>query len=598
VHSAGTSSNGITRRLVGAKRARWAFLALALALAAPSLTTPLTADDWLQQLIATGQSAKLPGLPRHRLDMFSFAGHAVGGNQAAMDAGMFPWWTDAQVKLAFWRPLSSLTHLIDWTLWPKSPVAMHAHNLLWLGLAVWAAAAFYRRFCADPFVAGLATLLFAVDDAHGPALGWVANRNAMVAMAVALPALVAHDRWRRDGWRPGRWLGPALLGVGLLAGEAALATTAYLGAYALHLERGPWSATWKQRALSLAPYVAVVVVWRAVYVALGYGTFGSGVYLDPGSDPRAFVMALPGRALWLLAGQLALPWSDLATVWPYISTRATRIALAIAAAGVAIVAALVWPLVRRDATARFFATGMLFAVVPVCSTFPADRLLWFVGVGAMGLIAQWIVTSPRTIPWLVGVVLLLTVHLLLAAPLALLRSRSMDTVDRPLARVDASLPLTPDMAQRTIVLVNPPADFFAGYLPIRRAALGEPLSRFRWLGSGTSELTLTREDARTLTVAQAGGFLAHVSERMLRSPSRPMAVGERVVMSGLEVEVLALEPDGRPAVARMRFRVPLEDPSLYWAKWGGRAYVPFALPKVGERVVLPAFNFLDAVFGK
>jgi hypothetical protein len=586
------------RRLIGARRARWLFLALALALAAPSLTTPLTADDWLQQLIATGQSAKLPGLPRHRLDMFSFAGHAAGGNQAAMDAGIFPWWTDVQVKLAFWRPLSSLTHLVDWTLWPRSPFLMHAHNLLWFGLAVWAAAGFYRRFSGDPFVAGLATLLFAIDDAHGPALGWVANRNAMVALAVALPSLIAHDRWRRDGWRPGRWLGPALLGMGLFAGEAALATTAYLGAYALHLEPGRLADSWKARLWSLFPYIAVVVGWRVVYVALGYGTFGSGVYLDPGSDPLAFALALPGRALWLLAGQLALPWSDFATLWPYISERATTIAMRIAAIGVAIVAALVWPLVRRDPRARFFATGMLLAVVPVCSTFPADRLLFFVGVGAMGLIALWIAEAPRNLFGVTGVGLLLLVHLVLALLLAPLRARSMVSVDQPLERVDASLPMTADMAQKTIVLVNPPADFFAGYLPIRRAALDEPRPIFRWLGSGTAQLTVTRQDARTLRVAQAGGFLPHVSERMLRSSSRPMAPGERVVLQGFEVEVLTVEKDGRPAEALMRFGVPLEDPSLYWAKWGGRAYVPFAIPKVGETVVLPAFNFLDAVFGK
>jgi len=44
----------------------------------------------------------------------------------------------------------------------------------------------------------------------------------MVAMALSLPALVFHDRWRRDGWQPGRWLAPLALGVGLLAGAVLL----------------------------------------------------------------------------------------------------------------------------------------------------------------------------------------------------------------------------------------------------------------------------------------------------------------------------------------------------------------------------------------
>jgi hypothetical protein len=582
----------LLRRLIAAPRARWVMLGVAIALAAPSLTTPLTADDWLHQLIASGQQARLPGLPPSRFDLFAFAGRAVGGNRAAMNAGMFPWWSDPACKLAFWRPLSSLTHVLDWTLWPSSPVAMHAHNLLWFGLALWAVAAFYRRFCADPFAAGLATLLYAVDDAHGPALGWVANRNALVALALALPSLIAHDRWRRDGWRPGRWLGPAVLGVGLLAGEAAVATMAYFVAYTLHLERGRLG----ERLRALAPYAAVVIGWRAVYVALGYGTFGSGVYLDPASDPRAFAAALPERALYLLAGQFALPWSDFATLWPFVSARAAHLWLLVAATAVALVAALVWPLVRADARARFFTTGTLLAVVPVCSTFPADRLLGFVGVGAMGLVASWLATAPRGIIGRAGAGLLVLLHLVLAPPLLAIRSRSMETIDRPLARTDASLPLVPDIAARTVVMVNPPNDFFAGYLPIRRAALGEPRPQMRWLATGTSAVTLVREDERTVRVTPDGGYLPSVGERMLRSPSRPLGVGTRIVLDGMTVEILAVGADGRPATARMRFDVPLEDRSLYWAAWDGRGYAPFVPPAVGATVTLPAWDFLAAVF--
>jgi hypothetical protein len=62
--------------------------------------------------------------------------------------------------------------------------------------------------------------------------------------------------------------------------------------------------------------------------------------------------------------------------------------------------------------------------------------------------------------------------------------------------------------------------------------------------------------------------------------------------------VLAVEKDGRPAEARMRFSVPLEDPSLYWAKWGGRGYVPFAPPRVGETVVLPPCDFIESASQK
>ena len=43
--------------------------------------------------------------------------------------------------------------------------------------------------------------------------------------------------------------------------------------------------------------------------------------------------------------------------------------------------------VRRDRTARFLALGMIFGLLPSTGTFPANRLLTFVGFGAMGLLS-------------------------------------------------------------------------------------------------------------------------------------------------------------------------------------------------------------------
>jgi hypothetical protein len=589
VPSAGTSSNGIIRRALSGRWSPLVVIALALALAAPSLTTGFVADDWLQLLIAQGLQSRLPGLPKGALDLFSFAGHSVGGNQAAIDVGMFPWWADPEAKLAFFRPLSSLTHLLDWKLWPHSPVVMHAHNLLWFALTIAAASYVYRRFCGNAFTAGVATLLYAIDDAHGPALGWIANRNAMIAISLALPILVLHDRWRRDGWRPGLWLGPALLGVALCAGESALAVVGYLVAHAICLDKGRLAT----RLLRLWPYLLVVVIWRAIYLHLGYGTSNSGIYFDPGHDPRAFWSAFPERALWLVAGQLSLPWSDLGVMWPYIGERAYHIAFVVATSSAAFVIAFLIPQVRRDPIARFFALGAAFCIVPICSTFASDRLLWFVGIGAMALIAQFLTSGPFSPIGRIGFAVILIIHVVLAPPLLVNRSRSMDTVDLPLKRGDESLPRTPDTAHRTVVLVNPPADFYSGYLPIRRAAYDRPRPLFRSLATGFDGVTVTRTDDHTLVVAPAKGFLFHISEHMLRS--RPIAPHATIHLTGLQIDILTMTPDGRPASARFRFDVPLSDPSLYFAKWVGQRYQPFELPAIGATVTLPPIDFLKSL---
>ena len=99
--------------------------------------------------------------------MFRFFHGDPGRTGRLMDLGLYPWWTYPGLKAEFLQALTVLTHRLDYALWPDSPVLMHAHSLLWLGAAVAATAAFYRRMLGATWVAGVAALLFAVDDARG-----------------------------------------------------------------------------------------------------------------------------------------------------------------------------------------------------------------------------------------------------------------------------------------------------------------------------------------------------------------------------------------------------------------------------------------------
>jgi hypothetical protein len=557
---------------------KWVVLAGVL-LAAPSLTTGLCADDWYHQLRAVGPA--LPGMAPRSLDLFTFADGNPAHARALADVGVFPWWADPEVKLAFFRPLTALTHDADHALWPHSPLLMHAHSLFWFALALVAAGAVFRRFLGPSL---LALAFFALDDAHGPAVGWIANRNAMVALALGLPALLLHDLGWRGGWRPGRFLAPLSLAIGLCAGEAALAVMAYLVAWALVLDDD------KGRFLRLWPYLLVVAVWNVAYRGMGYGAAHSGVYFDPVGDAGAFLHALPERASALLVGQLALPWSDFSPMYRYLGDRAALLMMGYSLALVGLLVWLFWPLVRQDRVARFFAVGLLLSTLPICATFPADRLLWFTGIGAMGLLARFF-AQPRSgwrrwAGWA-----LIGIHLVLAPPLALLRSRSMVTVEKPLALANDTIPKTPDIAHRTVVLLNPPSDWFAGYIQATRTARGETRpERLRWLAPGEGGVELLREDAFTLTVEAHGGFTGRLSEQMLRSPGRPLP--PKIALAGVDIEVLA------PDRARFRFDRSLDDPSFLWMRWGARGYQPASPPPVGGALHLPPVSALAATFAK
>lgn len=584
--------------------ARWApivVLLVGIALAAPALTADFTADDHLHRLLMRDEPG-IAGLHSRPFDLFVFANGDPKDNAAMVDAGLFPWWTDPHLKLAFLRPLSSATHALDHALWPDSAVAQLAHNLAWHALVLLCVWLVFRRFFAfggidRRWIAVLALALFAFDDARGPVVGWIANRNSLVAMAIALPALLAHDRWRRDGWAPGRWIGPLVFALSLLAGESAIALLAYLGAHALWLDDKPL----KDRAVAIAPYLVVVVVWRVIYAKLGYGVAGSGIYLDPGSDPIAFACAATSRVPYLLQSALAFPWSDFASFYQVIGLATPMLVGAwVGLVGIGLGFAR---MIRRDPLARFWATGMVLSAIPIASTFPADRLLGFVSIGAMGLVAQFLAAAlrqrellgdgrVRRIGGTILAVMLVLVNLVLSPPLLVLRSRSMVAVGRVLDRGEAGIPRD-GIADKTVILINTPSDALAGYVPIMRASRGqERPAHILWFASATTDITIERVDDRTLRIEPRDGLLRYEIDQMMRDPRvAPFATSQTFPLPDVTMEI-AGAIDGRPRTILARFAIPVGDPSLVWLRWEGKSYVPYHPPAVGARETLPAVDFL------
>ncbi|MCC6621816.1 MAG: hypothetical protein IT385_11210 [Deltaproteobacteria bacterium] len=593
-------------RLAAPRIDRW-IIALALLLLAPSLTGGLASDDHLHRIVVRDD----PGLPGYRattLDLFTFVPGDAADRQALMDRGVLPWTAHPELRIGFMRPLAALTHRIDHALWPDTPALAHAHGLVWLVLLLIVVARLYRRIAATPWVAGLALLLYALDDAHAPTVSWIANRHALVSAVFGLAAVLAHTRARRGEGatrRSGQALAALLFALALAAGESALACAGYLVAFALVLDEG--SA--RDRALSLAPYAVVLAAWAIAYAALGYGVRGSGVYVDPAADPVGFAGAVAGHVPVLLVGQLAGIWSEIHSALPPDG------------ATLYVIGCAVWVLLWLDALkvvlrvsreARFWAVGMGLSLVPVASSFPSDRLLVVAGVGAMGLVACFL-HAPEGTPgfvsasalrrftvrvWTAGLVL---THLVAGPLLVPVRAFTMHTVAASLERADRTIPADAGVVGRTVIAVNPPADPYMAYVPIMRASRGAPIpGALRWLAIGQGEVVVTREDAATLHVAPRDGYLRMASERMVRDPRDPMRVGHRVRLAGVDVEVTALTADGRPAATRWRFDRPLEDPTWTWLRWSDAplGFVPWTPPAIGDRTTLPAIDTLRAFLGE
>ena len=239
---------------------------LAVALASPALQLGYVLDDKVHQVMLRSD---LP-FPDH-VDpvwgLFAFMDGTSHRNLTFMDSGMFPWWTDVHLRAQFLRPVTALTHLFDHAMAPENAFFAHVHSLLWLAVCVLLAGILYGRVMGS-VAAGLATLMFAVEDAHGMPVAWLANRNALVALAFGLGSIVLHidGQERNRAWA--RVLAPVCFLLALLSAEAGVGAAAYLAAYALLMPQPWWRVgaldRWS-RVLSLAPYAVVGLAWKVFH---------------------------------------------------------------------------------------------------------------------------------------------------------------------------------------------------------------------------------------------------------------------------------------------------------------------------------------------
>jgi len=620
-HSKGTFGAAVLHRVSPVLAARWFPLVLALAailVSLPALWTGLLTDDYAHRAMLTADPNAAQRLAQVGLE-FEGAGR-LGPALADLfvvvdpdtnleryrDYGALPWWTCDTYRVAHWRPLASLTHWLDYRLFPNATWLMHLHSILWFAAVVLLVAILYRRFIGAGWIAGLAGLLYLLsDDSYFPAM-WLANRNLLISLCFGIVTLIVHDRWRRERWVPGIVVGPLCLLASLLSSEGGVATFAYLFAYEIALATGRPG----KRVLALVPALVVIVAWRLYYNLQGYGADGGGFYLDPAHEPLAYVLAVFQRAPFLLAGQWTTSPPELHSLLPADARGLLWVVLVVLAILIPLV---LRPLLRGRRRLWFWLIGMHAAVLPVCATIPMGRGLLFVAIGGFGLIAEcvgaWLEQFDReSRPSLSGrlvrllVVLLLVVHVPWAAVARAGAFKVTAKVAKHLNRamvIDLFRQLPPD---QDLVVVNAPNPTALVHDPFRAAVEGESLpAGLRVLAPGYGPLEITRVGPRRLIIrALSNGLLDCQQEYRIdpvfffrrlsdvRGAEHPMAVGQRVVLPRMMAEVRAVDERGAPTEVAFAFDTELESPRLLWLywDWGHRHFVLFHLPPVGESVCL------------
>lgn len=569
---------------------------IGMLLVAPTINMGLMGDDYLHWSLLTGKDTNPQ--PGAIYGLFTFANGDPHANQAMMDSGKLIWWASENLRISFWRPLAELSQRLDYILWPDSPVLMHLHNLLLYGLMILLIGKLFLELDTDRQQAGLATLLFAGNMLHVFAVAWLASRNQMLCGVLMALTLLAYHRWRQ-GRSALYGLGAFVsLGLGLLSAEAAVQTMGYLLAYALFLEG---DRPWMDRAKALAPFVVLVLVWKATHGHLGYGSFGSPGYVDPSSNAGRFAGLLILRLPVLMAAQ----WLGISSMMFEQFDRATQYIYA--GGATALLCGLTYVIYRlggfKTALGRFYVLGSIVSLVPACAGYTFDRLTVNSDIGASGMLAmltllawrQRVTLKGGTLGLVKWVAYIVSFIHLVVFPIGKLASSFMM---KPLnqAGEDLSALALPDATHtpaQDFVLINPPAAEAVYYYPLTRQHHGRVNpATMRALGPNNQAMTLTRVDEQSLRLTVPSGYKGSIT-RDIRL--QPIKAGDTMRMGGISVTVETITDDHVPRTVLFRFPDSVDSSHwrfFAWAQDGVKALTP---PAVGQSVNFASYDLSKAV---
>jgi hypothetical protein len=483
-------------------------------------------------------------------------------------------------------------------------------------------------------VALLAFALYVVDEALGLPFGWISNRNAVLSTAFSCIALMAYLRYRDAGRgepdaarapppaRRDLVLAVVSYSVALTAGEYAVCMFGYFLAYELLVAREPRAV----RARALTAIAAPALVYIAVRAALGLSPKHSGVYLDPFTQPISFLTAslqrfpaiyadlvLAVRADWWTFGS---PWVaklyDAGLVgqdwfWTLYPWRSVHVALGVVAM---VLMAVIFRVAPRDEDARntrWLLAGGTLSIAAVMGSFPSSRLLLIAMLGFAPIFAslgwsqltrvreRWQRARVRTALAIVATGSFLLYHLIVPAISTYDETEATVNVAHAVRRSVLNMRVDQERLRKQHLVVLLTLEGGASlYVPLTRALNGMSTPRTCWTLSLTpADHVLTRDSERSFVFSPVGGFtlLAGAPEAMLRSFDDAFKPGDTVDVGGMRVKVLALLR-GAPKSIRVTFAQSLEDPSLLFVTPTKNGIVPFAMPAIGQSVIVPIQSLL------
>lgn len=560
-------------------RALWLSVALALALAAPSLGAALYCDDAL--MVARLEHA-IPSPRPGALWLYTFA---VGGPE---NTSPF-WWGAPDLRISFFRPLASGLFSLEHQLFGRAALPYHLSSLAFLVASVFVVGLLHRRLLSER-VGALAALLFAVAPAHAMAAAWPSARHVEMAATFGFVALLLHIRAREKSEAPiGAFL---VMIIALLTSEVALAALGYVASYELFARDEPRAS----RMRALAPHGLLVAAYLVLYRAMGHGVKASGDYADPVQSPLAYLHNVPRHLGPLSFSQFFGVPSEASVAFPALWPVMLAVG-GIATVGFGLLLRRGLRLAdERDRRAlRWLLPGALFALLPGLAGIVGDRALFVPGLGISAAVAIAIVNAARPnaagerpVVARLGVGLLAVLQLGLA-PLSFVAQTSSFAKSSNaglLAVKTAELPKATEGKPGQVFGIGIADPSIGMYLQPIAIVGGGPVVDATMLTISLHDHVVRKTGDHSIEIDIVGGsLLENGFETVVRPSDLPLRSGAEVRVPGAIITVS--KDDGRaPTALSVTFERALEDPSLAILVWQGGSLVRLRELGIGGEIVV------------
>lgn len=176
----------------------------------------------------------------------------------------------------FYRPLVTLSLVLDRSLWGSNPLGYHATNLVLHAVSILMVALFIWLLLRNRAAAIGGAFLFAVHPVHAESVCWISGRTDLICAVFLLGGLNLYLIYRTSGRRIALVASYVLIALALLSKELAMLAPVLvaLAAWAFGERK------YKRIVLDALPYAALALAYFAVRSGVLYGT-------EPLTDERS-----------------------------------------------------------------------------------------------------------------------------------------------------------------------------------------------------------------------------------------------------------------------------------------------------------------------